>query len=45
MSNINYLDITVVRPSSSVSSLLSMYKILTDNGKYFDTFYIMDNLK
>lgn len=45
MGDINNLDITIVRPSSSVSALLSMSKMLTDNGRYFDTSYIMNNLK
>lgn len=44
-SDIEYLDITVVRPSSVANALLSMSKMLTDNGRYFDTYYIRNSLK
>lgn len=44
-SDIKYLDITVVRPSSSAQAVLSMDNMKNDNGRYFETDYIRDNIK
>lgn len=44
-SDIEYLDITVVRPSSSAQAVLSMDNMKNDNGRYFETDYIRDNIK
>lgn len=44
-SDIKYLDITVARPNSSVRSVLSMDKMKKDNGRYFETDYIRDNIQ
>lgn len=43
--DIKYLDITVNRPSSSASATLDMSQMQTDNGRYFETDYIRENLK
>ncbi|MGL5577481.1 MAG: hypothetical protein ACRDCW_18235, partial [Sarcina sp.] len=42
--DIKILDITVNRPSSSVRGKLDMSEMLTDNGRYFDLFYIEENI-
>lgn len=43
-SDINSIDITVIRPSSSVHAVLDMSKMSTDNGRYFDTNYIRSKI-
>ena len=43
--DIKYLNITVKRPSSSASATLDMSQMQTDNGRYFETDYIRENLK
>lgn len=42
--DIKILDITVIRPKSSVSAKLNMNNIKTDMGMYFDTTYIANNI-
>lgn len=44
-SDISTIDITVERPSSSVHAILDMNNMLTDNGRYFDTNYIRENIQ
>ena len=42
--DIKTIDITIKRPTSSVRAKLDMAEMKTDNGRYFDLFYIMDNI-
>lgn len=44
-SDISTIDITVERPGSSVHAILDMKNISTDNGRYFDTNYIRENIE